>query len=138
MATAFQPNAFQSSPLAFQIFVPNPTDMVGTEGHGASPGIQWVSMEDADRFRALVRKRDRLREDEWDERAEVRRLMDEVIAGPAPAPDRSASVPLVAPPQDGIDVTTWQLMLDELRAIQAEQADEDDIETILLHMATMH
>lgn len=145
MTTAFQANAFQSVTLAFQIDgtpPPPPNDMIGTDPVAGSPGIQWVSMEDADRFRALVKRRDEIRAEEWDERAEVRQLMDEVIAGPVARPTRDESVPLVTPPQAGIDMGTWRLMLEELRDIQRRRdaarraaEDEDDVEMLLM---TMH
>ncbi len=148
--TAFQANAFQTVVLAFQIGdVPPPTppsDMVGTDGHGASPGIQWVSMEVA---HALRRRLEHRRYDTAEERASVRRQIDEVIAGPPPlvladvelvpilpAPVSRAPEMIAAAMQAELDRRTRKLILDEIRRIQAErEQDEDDVEVLLL---TMH
>lgn len=137
MTTAFQANAFQRVTLAFQIdTTPTPpTDMVGTDPMAGSPGIQWVSMEDVERLRKAFRRRETVQEADYDERAAVRQIMDEVIRGPAPIAARGPSMPLVEPPQEAFDPEAWRIILAELRDIQARAQDEDDIEVLLL---TMH
>lgn len=132
MTTAFQSNAFQNN--AFQIDAQGPAPRVLTDGWGG-PGIQWVSLEDAERLREVHRRRDKRLISQVEERAEVRRIMDEVIAGPKPVEARTDSVPLVEPPQEGFDPAAWAGILDELRDIRRRQQDEDDVDVMLL---TMH
>ncbi len=124
-----------------------PSDYRGSDPAAGSPGIQWVTLDDVCRFRDLAKGMEDRRCTENEARGEVRRLLDEVLAGPPPVEDAvelaavvatTPSLPAAWGVETGLDAGTRKLIRETLRDIERERAeaeDEDDVEVLLL---TMH
>lgn len=123
-----------------------PSDYRGSDPAAGSPGIQWVTLDNICRFRDLAKGMEDRRCTENEARGEVRKLLDEVLAGPPPAEESVSLVEAVAPSpvlpaawaETGLDANTRKLIRETLRDIERDRAaaeDEDDVEVLLL---TMH